>query len=251
MLKVGDIVRIKTWEEMLEDENIYENVSFNTLWDKDHETNFTKEMKQHCGKVITIDEDNLLEYRDDVIWYNTWEFFNWTYTIIGNINELNQTCIIKNRTKVIVEQDKTGQKLSLFSDKTPILSDGDIIKDKEGNVGIVLNNYIRYSKCSTLINTDNISKIYKVKENNTCGYKDILNSFEIDRYCDVIWERLEIEQSLDGLEIGTKVKVKNKLLNITETLTVGRFNSNKVLIRDGLTCYNFNSDKHEILEIIK
>ena len=157
----------------------------------------------------------------------------------------------KNRTKFVVEQSKSGQKLSLFSDKTPILSDGDIIKDKEGNVGIVLNNYIRYSKCSTLINTDNISKIYKVKENNTCGYKDILNSFEIDRYCDVIWERLEIEQSLDELEIGTKVKVKNKLLNITETLTVGRFNSNKVLIRDGLTCYNFSSDKYEILEIIK
>ena len=82
-------------------------------------------------------------------------------------------------------------------------------------------------------------------------YKDILNSFDIDRYCDAIWERLEIEQSLDDLEIGTKVKVKNKLLNITETLTVGRFNSNKVLIRDGLTCYNFNSDKYEILEIIK
>ena len=115
----------------------------------------------------------------------------------------------------------------------------------------MLNNYIRYSKCSTLINTDNISKIYKVKENSLCGYKDILNPFETDIYCEVIWERSKIEQSLDDLEIGTKVKVKNKLLNIAETLTVGRFNSNKVLIRDGLTCYKFNPDKYEILEIIK
>lgn len=185
------------------------------------------------------------------VYYDGWEFFDWTYTIIGNINELNQSCIIKNRTKVVVEQSKTGQKLSLFPDKTPILSDGDIIKDKEGYVGIVLNGYIRYSNSSSLINTDNISKIYKVKENNTWGYRDILNPFEIDISCDVIWERLEIEQSLDGLEIGTKVKVINKLLDITETLTVGRFNSKKVLIRDGLTCYKFSSDKYEILEIIQ
>ena len=189
---------------------------------------------------INKNEIYLNDYNDETVYHNGWKFFPWTYEILE-----------ENKTNVIVEQGKTGQKLSLFSDKTPILSDGDIIKDKEGNVGIVLNNYIRYSKCSTLINTDNISKIYKVKENNPCGYKDILNSFEIDRYCDVIWERLEIEQSLDDLEIGTKVKVKNKLLNITETLTVGRFNSNKVLIQDGLTCYKFNSDKYEILEIIK
>ena len=235
MLKAGDKIRIKTWEEMLDYENIYEDIYGNLCKRGDNTEYFIPSMKKYCNRIIYLND-----YNDETVYHNGWKFFPWTYEILE-----------ENKTNVIVEQSKTGQKLSLFSDKTPILSDGDIIKDKEGNVGIVLNNYIRYSKCSTLINTDNISKIYKVKENNTCGYKDILNSFEIDRYCDVIWERLEIEQSLDELEIGTKVKVKNKLLNITETLTVGRFNSNKVLIRDGLTCYNFSSDKYEILEIIK
>ena len=235
MLKVGDIVRIKTWEEMLEDKNVYEDSYGNLCKRGDNTEYFIPSMKKYCNRIIYLND-----YNDETVYHNGWKFFPWTYEILE-----------ENKTNVIVEQGKTGQKLSLFSDKTPILTDGNIVKDKEGNIGIVLNNYIRYSKCSTLINTDNISKIYKVKENNTCGYKDILNSFEIDRYCDVIWERLEIEQSLDELEIGTKVKVKNKLLNITETLTVGRFNSNKVLIRDGLTCYNFSSDKYEILEIIK
>ena len=235
MLKAGDKIRIKTWEEMLDYENIYEDIYGNLCKRGDNTEYFIPSMKKYCNRIIYLND-----YNDETVYHNGWKFFPWTYEILE-----------ENKTNVIVEQSKTGQKLSLFSDKTPILSDGDIIKDKEGNVGIVLNNYIRYSKCSTLINTDNISKIYKVKENNPCGYKDILNSFEIDRYCDVIWERLEIEQSLDELEIGTKVKVKNKLLNIAETLTVGRFNSNKVLIRDGLTCYNFNSDKYEILEIIK
>ena len=235
MLKAGDKIRIKTWEEMLDYEYIYEDIYGNLCKRGDNTEYFIPSMKKYCNRIIYLND-----YNDETVYHNGWKFFPWTYEILE-----------ENKTNVIVEQGKTGQKLSLFSDKTPILSDGDIIKDKEGNVGIVLNDYIRYSKCSTLINTDNISKIYKVKENNPCGYKDILNSFEIDRYCDVIWERLEIEQSLDELEIGTKVKVKNKLLNITETLTVGRFNSNKVLIRDGLTCYNFNSDKYEILEIIK
>ena len=235
MLKVGDIVRIKTWEEMLEDKNVYEDSYGNLCKRGDNTEYFIPSMKKYCNRIIYLND-----YNDETVYHNGWKFFPWTYEILE-----------ENKTNVIVEQGKTRQKLSLFSNETPILSDGDIIKDKEGNVGIVLNDYIRYSKCSTLINTDNISKIYKVKENNPCGYKDILNSFDIDRYCDVIWERLEIEQSLDELEIGTKVKVKNKLLNITETLTVGRFNSNKVLIQDGLTCYKFNSDKYEILEIIK
>ena len=235
MLKAGDKIRIKTWEEMLDYENIYEDIYGNLCKRGDNTEYFIPSMKKYCNRIIYLND-----YNDETVYHNGWKFFPWTYEILE-----------ENKTNVIVEQGKTRQKLSLFSNETPILSDGDIIKDKEGNVGIVLNDYIRYSKCSTLINTDNISKIYKVKENNPCGYKDILNSFDIDRYCDVIWERLEIEQSLDELEIGTKVKVKNKLLNITETLTVGRFNSNKVLIQDGLTCYKFNSDKYEILEIIK
>ena len=209
-----------------------EDIIINYIKDKDNESLELLLQDKRCNPYVA---------------YHVDEFYN----VMECIKDLYRECKEENKTKVVVKQGETGQKLSLFSNKTPILSDGDIIKDKEGNVGIVLNNYIRYSKCSTLINTDNISKIYKVKENNPCGYKDILNSFDIDRYCDVIWERLEIEQSLDELEIGTKVKVKNKLLNITETLTVGRFNSNKVLIRDGLTCYNFNLDKYEILEIIK
>ena len=244
MLKEGDIVRIKTVEEMLEDKNVYEDYLRNLEYNSSSII-FVEEMRKYCDKTITVTNCN-----SDTFNYRGWIFVPWMYEILEQDEKLTQNCHMENEENKS-KQEKNEDKNDENSDKTPILSDGDIIKDKEGNVGIVLNNYIRYSKCSTLINTDNISKIYKVKENNTCGYKDILNPFEIDRYCDVIWERLEIEQSLDELEIGTKVKVKNKLLNITETLTVGRFNSNKVLIRDGLTCYNFNSDKYEILEIIK
>ena len=244
MLKEGDIVRIKTVEEMLEDKNVYEDYLRNLEYNSSSII-FVEEMRKYCDKTITVTNCN-----SDTFNYRGWIFVPWIYEILEQDEKLTQNCHMENEENKS-KQEKNEDKNDENSDKTPILSDGDIIKDKEGNVGIVLNNYIRYSKCSTLINTDNISKIYKVKENNTCGYKDILNPFEIDRYCDVIWERLEIEQSLDELEIGTKVKVKNKLLNITETLTVGRFNSNKVLIRDGLTCYNFNSDKYEILEIIK
>ena len=60
MLKVGDIVRIKTWEEMLEDENVH--LEGDSLRNINDDSYFVQEMKQYCGKVITINENNLVKY---------------------------------------------------------------------------------------------------------------------------------------------------------------------------------------------
>ena len=117
MLKAGDKIRIKTWEEMLDYENIYEDIYGNLCKRGDNTEYFIPSMKKYCNRIIYLND-----YNDETVYHNGWKFFPWTYEILE-----------ENKTNVIVEQGKTGQKLSLFSDKTPILSDGDIIKNKEGN----------------------------------------------------------------------------------------------------------------------
>ena len=252
MLKVGDIVRIKTWEEMLEDENVH--LEGDSLRNINNDSYFVQEMKQYCGKVITINENNLVKYSDSIIYYDTWEFFDWIYTIIGHINELNQSCIIKNRTKVIVEQSETRQKLSLFSNKTPILKEGYIVETKYG-IGVVMGNKIRYGRdYDSISESVGISRVYKVNE-NPINLFEIIGLYKYGKIescgLDLIWEKPKIEQSLDNLELGTKIKVKFKEDGRIEESIVGNISGKRILIYESIMACLFDPDKHEILEIIK
>ena len=99
-----------------------------------------------------------------------------------------------------------------------------------------------------------ISRVDKVNE-NPINLFEIIGLYKHGKIescgLDLIWEKSVIEQSLDNLELGTKIKVKFKEDGRIEESIVGNISGKRILIYESIMACLFNPDKHEILEIIK
>lgn len=70
-------VRIRDWYEMLERFDLDED------GDIDCYCSFTSEMKEFCGQIIEVNDDEVIICDDvETFWYNDWFFSNDMYEII-------------------------------------------------------------------------------------------------------------------------------------------------------------------------
>ena len=76
--KIGDKVRVKTWERLIKEYGLKEDVDGEYILIKDKGAIFDEDMKKFCGKVVTIDNiirDTYVIAEDDWYWVWTDEMF--------------------------------------------------------------------------------------------------------------------------------------------------------------------------------
>ena len=101
MLKAGDKIRIKTWEEMLDYENIYEDIYGNLCKRGDNTEYFIPSMKKYCNRIIYVND-----YYDETVYHNGWKFFKWTYEILGDKENENKSEYENSKYEEIIKLSK-------------------------------------------------------------------------------------------------------------------------------------------------
>ena len=142
-----------------------------------------KKKQKYCNKEIVVKFNNISSFDKDVILYDGWSFYPWTYEILD-----------ENKTKVVIEQSETGQKLSLFSNKTPILSPNNslnliqtVLEKLDFGLSVVIKNKILEREDTMEVGNLNGSKILVIYDEFS-GY----TCYEISYFTDDKYEILEI-----------------------------------------------------------